>query len=145
MLALHIHIAGGNVAEDGLEAELTQECRPERQQLEVIQSERQTDFCNRVCNAGRLTVAFQLFQLPFIKVGQVGLFRAAERALAAVARNEAAAAAEVVNRQIAVVLAQTAARGAHVVLEAREDIRADERGGVTAVVLGVQRRAVCAH
>ena len=44
MLSLHVHIAGGNVAEDGLEAELTQECRPERQQLEVIQSERQTDF-----------------------------------------------------------------------------------------------------
>lgn len=55
------------------------------------------------------------------------------------------AAAEVVNRQIAVIFAQTAARGAHVVLEAREDVRADERGGVTAVVLGVQCCAVCAH
>ena len=30
-------------------------------------------------------------------------------------------------------------------LEAREDVRADERGGVTAVVLGVQRRAISAH
>ena len=39
-----LHIAGGNVAEDGLEAELTQECRPERQQLEVVETERQTDF-----------------------------------------------------------------------------------------------------
>ena len=30
-------------------------------------------------------------------------------------------------------------------LEAREDVRADERRGLAAVVLGVQRRAVSAH
>ncbi|MFR4261620.1 MAG: hypothetical protein ACLT14_03995 [Butyricicoccaceae bacterium] len=54
------------------------------------------------------------------------------------------AAAEVVNRQVAVIFAQISA-WANIVLEACEDIRADERGGVAAVVLGVQRCAVCAH
>ena len=145
MLTLHVHIAGGNVAEDGLKAEFAQECRPERQKFVVVQAKRQTDGRNRICDAGRLAVALELLQLPFIKVGQVGLFGSAERTLTAVARNEAAAAAEVVDGQVAVVLADAAARRAHIVLEARENVRADERGAVLAVVLGVQRRAVSTH
>ena len=67
MLPLHIHIAGGDIGNHRFEAERAQELCPERQQLEVVEAERQTDGRDRVRVAGRLAVAAELFELPFYR------------------------------------------------------------------------------
>ena len=145
VLALHVHIAGGYVGQHGLKPERAQEGRPERQQLVVIEAKGQADPAVRHGLARGFAVAEELFQLPAVQVRQIGFLRAAERALAAVARDKAAAAAKIVDGQAAMVLAQAAARGFDRVAERGEHIHADQRGLRRAVVLGVQRGAVRAH
>ena len=113
--------------------------------IHIFQAERDADCAIRHGLTARLAHALELFELPFIQVGQLGLLCAAERPFAAVARDEPPPAAEIVDRQAAVVLAQAAARGFDRVAEMGKHVHANQRGFSGTVVLGVQRGAVCAH
>ena len=143
-----IQLAAGERGNGHVKAQIGEQRMPERQQLVHVQAHRQADRAARGVFPAVVHDGEQLFLLISVEVQAALLLVAGNRAVAAIAADEPAAAAEVVDRQAAVVFAQAAARLLDVVGEAVQRVEA-EHGAFArvqrALLFGVQRRAVSAH
>ena len=121
---------------------------PERQQLVQVQAQRQADLPTRRALMARVHDRFQLFLLVGVEIQTAHGVLARDRTVAAVAADVAAALAEVVDGQAAVVLAAVAAGMRDVVAEAAERVQTEHRAFARderALGAGMQRRTVGAH
>ena len=115
---------------------------PERQVFKHIQPERQADFPARTRHRRKRE---QLLKLPGVHVGRRFGGGAAERTLAAVAGDKFASASKGVDRQVAVVAAQSADSGARLMPKVPERPGRDDGRLLKSQLARVKRRAERAH